>query len=306
MLKANSGEVFVIKASERDSGIKNLLNRFDLSEFSGKHVALKANFNSADSFPASTHLDTLGAIVENLKEKKVADVTLGERSGMGKTRHVLEKIGVFVLSRKLDFNTIVLDELGNDGWVKIEHAGLHWLRGFYIAKMFLDADKVIQTCCVKTHRFGGHFTLSLKNSVGLVAKKVPEGVYDYMWELHGSPFQRLLIAEINKFYRADLIIMDGMKAFVNDGPERGTEVEPELLLASGDRVAIDAAGVAVLRSYGITHNLMKGRIFDLEQIKHAAELGIGVKSANEILVTPVNEKSKEVAEKLAAILQREG
>ncbi len=306
MLKANSGEVFVIKASERDSGIKNLLNRFDLSEFSGKHVALKANFNSADPFPASTHLDTLGAIVENLKEKKVADVTLGERSGMGKTRHVLEKMGVFALSKELGFTTVVLDELENDCWVKIEHDSLHWLRGFYIAKMFLDADKVVQTCCLKTHRFGGHFTFSLKNSVGLVAKKVPESVYDYMWELHGSPFQRLLIAEINKFYRADLIIMDGMKAFVNDGPERGTEVEPELLLASGDRVAIDAAGVAVLRSYGITHNLMKGRIFDLEQIKHAAELGIGVKSANEILVTPVNEKSKEVAEKLAAILQREG
>jgi len=42
-------------------------------------------------------------------------------------------------------------------------------------KTFLEAEKVVQTCCLKTHRFGGHFTLSLKNSVGLVAKKCRVG-----------------------------------------------------------------------------------------------------------------------------------
>ena len=63
--------------------------------------------------------------------------------------------------------------LAKMGWVKFERDETHWLRGFYMAKVFHDADKIVQTCCLKTHRFGGHFTLSLKNSVGLVAKKVP-------------------------------------------------------------------------------------------------------------------------------------
>ena len=116
-----------------------------------------------------------------------------------------------------------------------------------MAKVFHDADKVVQTCCLKTHRFGGHFTLSMKNSVGLVAKRVPGGMYDYMWELHGSPNQRKMIAEINSFYSVDFVLMDGIKAFVTGGPDKGTLVEPKLLLASRDRVAIDAAGVAILK-----------------------------------------------------------
>ena len=92
----------------------------------------------------------------------------------------------------------------------------------------------MQTCCLKTHRFGGHFTLSLKNSVGLVAKRLPRSVYNYMGELHLSPYQRMMIAEINKHYKVDLVLMDGVKAFLNKGPERGLVTEPNLLLASKD------------------------------------------------------------------------
>jgi uncharacterized protein (DUF362 family) len=57
------GEVFILKTSNRAAGFKKLLGQFDLDAYSGKRVALKANFNSADSFPASTHPDTLRAIV---------------------------------------------------------------------------------------------------------------------------------------------------------------------------------------------------------------------------------------------------
>jgi uncharacterized protein (DUF362 family) len=53
-------------------------------------VALKANFNSADPFPASTHLDTLRAIVQTLKNAGASGITLAERSGMGDTEQVLK------------------------------------------------------------------------------------------------------------------------------------------------------------------------------------------------------------------------
>ncbi|MFB3889957.1 MAG: DUF362 domain-containing protein [Candidatus Bathyarchaeia archaeon] len=303
---SNAYEVFLVRTSDRNAGVRRLLSRFSLGDFAGKRVALKANFNSADPFPASTHLDTLKAIVDVLKESGAAEITLAERSGMGNTRQVLERMGVLEQSKKLGFNVVVLDEVAKEDWVKIERDGMHWLRGFYIAKVFLEADMVVQTCCLKTHRFGGHFTLSLKNSVGLVAKKVPGAIYNYMWELHGSPYQRHLIAEINKFYKADIVVMDGIKAFVDGGPERGKEVEPGLMLASRDRVAIDAVGVAVLRSYGSTGNVMNGRIFELDQIRHAAELGVGVKSASEIALVPLDEESREAADTISRIFEREG
>ena len=41
-----------------------LLENFDLTDFKDKNVALKANFNSNDPFPATTHPDTLKTIVK--------------------------------------------------------------------------------------------------------------------------------------------------------------------------------------------------------------------------------------------------
>lgn len=282
------------------------MNHFNINEFSGDNVALKANFNSSDPFPASTHIDTLHAITQKLNEANVASLTLAERSGMGNTRRVLEKMGVFELSDKLGFEVTVLDEENRDKWVKIEKEGTHWVKGFYIPKLFLDSDKVIQTCCLKTHRFGGHFTLSLKNSVGIVAKKLPEGSYNYMSELHVSPYQRLMIAEINKHYDVNLVIMDAIKAFITQGPEQGEVVEPNLILASSDRVAIDAVGVAILRNYGVKTNISKGRIFEQEQIKRASELEIGVTSAQEIEIVPLNDESHGDAESIMKILETQG
>ncbi|HEY0196074.1 MAG TPA: DUF362 domain-containing protein [Methanobacterium sp.] len=204
----NQRDVYIIKTRDRTEGINLLLEKFNLDEFSGKNVAIKANFNSADPFPASTHIQTLEALVQNLQEAGASELVMAERSGMGTTSQVLEKMGVFQLSRELGFKVVVLDDEEKGDWIKIEGDENHWLRGFYISKIFLEAEKVVQTCCLKTHRFGGHFTLSLKNSVGLVAKKIPGSVYNYMGELHLSPHQRSMIAEINQHYPMDLVLMD--------------------------------------------------------------------------------------------------
>jgi uncharacterized protein (DUF362 family) len=296
-------EVFILKTTDRATGVPALLSKFNLGDYSGKQVALKANFNSADPFPASTHLDTLRTIVQTLKNAGASSITLAERSGMGDTEQVLEQMGVLALSRELGFNAVVLDDVSKEDWIKVEKGETHWLRGFYMAKVFHDADKIVQTCCLKTHRFGGHFTLSLKNSVGLVAKKVPGGIYDYMWELHGSPFQRQMIAEINNHYNLDFVLMDGIKAFITGGPERGTLVEPNLLLASQDRVAIDAVGVAILKMYGAKGKVGEADVFEQDQLRRATELGFGVKSATEIQLTPLNDESRIEAERIEQVLK---
>jgi uncharacterized protein (DUF362 family) len=302
MSKIANGKVFLVKTSDRDSGIRKLFSNFDLDKFSGQMVALKANYNSADPFPASTHPQTLKSLVESLHEAGAIEITLTERSGMGDTRYVLETMGVFQLAEELGFQVVVLNEEDRESWVKIEKKGSHWLRGFYLPRVLLEADKVVQTCCLKTHRFGGNFTLSLKNSVGLVAKRLPGSLYDYMAELHISPYQRFMIAEINQHYPVDLVLMDATKAFVDGGPEKGTNVEPGLLLASKDRVALDAVGVALLRYYGTTRSVSKGKIFDQAQIKRASELGVGVKSEEEIEIIPVDSESAELGVKIEELL----
>ena len=207
---------------------------------------------------------------------------MAERSGMGNTSTVLKNRGVLDLSRKLGFTLLNLDSASPQDWYDVQAVGLHWRQGFKIARIFKEADEVVQTCCLKTHRFGGHFTMSLKNSVGLVAARPKGTSHDYMHELHTSPYQRLMIAEINKFYKTNLILMDAEQGFSQGGPDQGVLIKPGLFLASTDRVAIDAVGVAILRLYGTTPEVMKGRIFEQEQIAHAATLGVGVDSAEKI------------------------
>jgi len=298
-------KIFLLRATDRAHAISRLLVQFDLQSYAGKRVALKANYNSADGFPASTHPDTLGAIVKGLKNMGAADITLAERSGMGDTREVLSEMGVSKLSQQLGFRTVVLDELNADGWMDFKPAyNIHWRHEFLVAKIFRNANKVVQTCCLKTHRFGGHFTLSLKNSVGLIAKDDPRDGYNYMTELHSSPYQREMIAEVNLAYKTDMIITDGIEAFVKGGPEDGERVSPEVILAGRDRVAMDAVGVAILRLLGTTKEVSQGLIFEQQQISRAADLGLGVHSAKEIELVPLDAQSREFSQEIAKTLAK--
>lgn len=47
MSQSGVGEVYLIQTSDKEMGVGSLLSQFDLNDYSGKKVALKANFNSA-------------------------------------------------------------------------------------------------------------------------------------------------------------------------------------------------------------------------------------------------------------------
>ncbi|CAG0963937.1 hypothetical protein METP3_01021 [Methanosarcinales archaeon] len=293
--KYAKSEVYVIKSDDRENGIKELLKYFDIKSLSGKRIALKANYNSQDPFPASTHIDTIGTLVDALKEKG-ASLVLAERSGAGDTRKVLKETGILELANKKGVDIVILNELESSDWIKIKPEGTHWKKGFLFPKVFEDADAIIQTCCLKTHGFSG-FTMSLKNSVGMVAAGGQDG-YSYMDELHSSSYKGQMIAEINTAYEPEFIIMDGIKGFSKGGPDAGTLIEPGIMIASMDRVALDAVGVAVLRVYGTTSEVSEGNIFEHEQIARAAELGLGVSKSDDIEIIPVNTDAQDICSKI--------
>jgi len=279
--------VVLVRTDDRAEGILTALNLLQADPVKGKSLFLKPNFNSADAFPGSTHPDTLLTLGKALGSMGAGHLTVGDRSGMGDTRAVMKSKGVFTMADELGWSTVVFDELAAEDWARLQPDSSHWAYGFAVPQPVLSADGVVQTCCLKTHRFGGQFTLSLKNSVGFAARWVPGEGYDYMGELHNSRNQRRMIAEINTAYQPDLILMDAMQAFINGGPEQGTRVAPGVILAAMDRVALDAVGVAILRWYGTTPEVASGPIFEQEQIARAVALGLGVSSPSEIeLITP--------------------
>ncbi|MFN2246038.1 MAG: DUF362 domain-containing protein [Candidatus Promineifilaceae bacterium] len=268
--------VALVKTTDRAYGLSAALELLALNPVRGNRVLLKPNYNSSDPTPASTHPDILRTLIEELNGMGARAITLGERSGMGDTRQVLQQTGVIALADEYGFDTVIFDELEENDWVTRQSADHHWQTGFPVPRILLDSDCVVQTCNLKTHRYGGHFTMSLKNSVGLVGKTLYPGGYNYMTELHNSPYQRQMIAEVNTVYTPSLIVMDGVDAFVDGGPAQGTLVSPSVVIAGTDPVAIDAVGVAILRLFGTTPEVQNGPVFEQEQIARAVELGLGV------------------------------
>ena len=74
------------------------------------------------------------------------------------------------------------------------------------------------------------------------------------------------------------------------------------MLASPDRVAVDAVGVAILKSLGSNAQIMNTKIFDQEQISRAVDLGLGAASPAEIDVIPADDQSREYRDRIVEIL----
>lgn len=292
--------VALVNTEDRKSGVVYSIKTLNINPVKNKDVLIKPNFNTADQVPGSTDNDTLVALVEEVWNMGAKTISLGERS-FPPTRQVMEQKGIIPLMEKLDVKLIDFDDLDKKDWVEFKPKDSHWKNGFRIARPILDAECLVSTCCLKTHQYGGIFTMSLKLNVGVVPTS--RHGFDYMSELHGSPHQRKMIAEINAPFKPDLVVLDGIDAFVDQGPAVGKRAKGNVFLASTDRVAIDAVGVSVLKSLGSNDQIMRTKIFDQEQISRAAEIGLGATSPSDIELLAADDQSRDYCDRIADILK---
>jgi uncharacterized protein (DUF362 family) len=285
--------VALVTTGDRKRGVADALKLLDLSGVKGKKVVIKPNFNSADDTPGSTHNDTLAQLVTELHAHNARSVTLGESSGPPKTQGVMEKKGTFDLAREHRFDVVDYEQIADNDWIAFPSE--HWPQGYSLPRHVVEADYNVSTCCLKTHGFGGVFTMSLKLSVGLTPKSIRR-------TMHSSPDMRRMIAELNTGYRPDLIVLDGVVAFTDGGPSRGTLKTGNMMIAGTDRIAVDAVGVAMLKHLGANQAIMGRKIFEQEQIARAVELKLGVESADAIDLVTADAESQATGNALRAIL----
>jgi uncharacterized protein (DUF362 family) len=291
-------KISLVRTSDRQTGIKRAVELLGINPVKDRDVLLKPNFNTADPYPGSTHNDTLLQLLLQLRRMGARNITIGERSGPPDTDHVLEQKGIVDLCEDMGVKLINFQELPEEAWIRVKPAGSHWRNGFDVAKPVLDAECIVSTCCLKTHGFGGVFTLSLKLSVGITHKR-------NMTELHSSFLSmQKMIAEINQAYRPALIVLDGIEAFADGGPMEGLRKRADVLAAGTDRIAIDAVGLAVLKDIGSNRAIMEKKIFEQDQIARAVELGLGVARPGNIEIVAGDAESRRYAERLTAILSR--
>jgi len=239
----------------------------------GDRVLVKPNFNSADPYPGSTDLVFLRAVLEILLEAG-ARVTVGESSGgiWRPTRKVLQKLGMFELVRDLGVELVAFEDKADD-WVRIKIDG-DYLGAVSMPRSAYEADKIVYLPCMKTHRFA-RFSGALKLAVGLMHPGERRA-------LHARHLEQK-VAEISMCWQPDLIVMDGRKAFVSGGPDKGQLAEPGIMLASGDLVAIDVEAMKVLLSYEGKNKLVAD-LWQSPQIVTALKHGLGVGEGGYILV----------------------
>ncbi|MBI5073865.1 MAG: DUF362 domain-containing protein [Nitrospirae bacterium] len=291
-----NAKVSLVKTTDRAAGVKRSIDLLEINPIKGKEVLLKPNFNSADAFPGSTHNDTLLNLIKHLKVMGAKAITLGERCGPGSTAKVLKEKGIYGICEKENVRIINFEELPDSQWMKVKPVKSHWNDGFDVAKPVIDSECVVSTCCLKTHGYGGVFTMSLKLSVGVTHKR-------NMSELHTSfRSMRKMIAEINQAYNPSLIVMDAIEAFVDGGPAEGKRKRADLIIAGTDRIAIDAVGLAVLKDLGSNDAVMGKKIFEQEQIARAVEIGLGISRPQEIEFVTDDKAGRVYAERLKGIL----
>jgi uncharacterized protein (DUF362 family) len=239
----------------------------------GDRVLLKPNFNSQDPYPGSTDLVFLRTVVELLLEAG-AKVTIGECSGgiWKPTRKVFRKVGVFELVHNLGVELIAFDDKPDD-WVRVKVNG-DYLSSVSVPRSAYEADKIVYLPLMKTHS-RGRLSGALKLAVGFMHP-------GELRALHARHLEQK-IAEISLCWQPNLIIMDGRKAFVSGGPDRGRLEKPGVVFASGDLVAIDVEAIKVLLAYK-ANNKLTADPWQLPQIMAALRHGLGTGKDRYIVV----------------------
>jgi len=150
------------------------------------------------------------------------------------------------LPGKTECQVMDFDQLDAKDWVLCKPKESHWADGFRIARPISNPNAGLHVLSQDAPPLGV-FTMALKLAV--VPCHHPPRIR-YMKEMHGSPNGRKMIAELNQPFKPALIVLDGVDAFVDGGPGKGTLARGNAFLASTDRVAIDAVGVAILKHLG--------------------------------------------------------
>jgi len=248
----------------------DLIGGFNKAIDKGDQVLLKPNFNSADSPPASSDPQFLKAIVELLFEHGAGRVIVGESSWqLQSTRKALDRTGTLSALKDSGAEIAFFDE---EKYVKVNVDG-EYLKRVSLSEKAMQADKIVYSCCMKTH-FRADFSLSLKLAFGFTKKRERNG-------FHMRHLKEKLI-DLNLVVHPNLIIMDGRKCFITGGPFSGDVRNPNIILASGDRVAIDVESIKILESF--KGSKLKNNPWSYTQIRCATALGLGVKNEDEYTI----------------------
>lgn len=269
----------------------------------GDRVFVKPNavYAAPASFPGViTAPPFVAALVSVLKDLG-AKVIVGDRSarGIGLTETVFEATGLRAQALAAGADEVFpapspIDV--PDAWVLVKppHYEESWGTdgGILAMRKIVEADHLVIAPTCKNHRWAG-VSLTMKNLIGAIG----DGSRNPMHYVTGDPEPLGRdIAILNQAFPMVMSLLDARLALVNGGPEGvGPDrllATPDLVLASRDRLALDAFGTSIIRRElaratvtkpdQIHAYLTSHRPWDMPQVRQGAALGLGVSGADRV------------------------
>lgn len=242
----------------------NLLGGIEKIIRPGDDVFLKPNFNCSYRFPLSTDLGMLAAMIEVLQDSG-ARVTVGEMAGRADwpTEKVVANLGVMPVLKRYGVPFI---DFQYDEWVELDIPGEFW-QTIHVPRSIYEAEKRVYLPNMRCHS-SARFTSAMKLSVGFSSPDDREILHSDKTKTEGR------VADLNLAFQPDLIVVDGRRSTVS-WHGRGAYVYPNVIMASGDMVAMDTEVVKLLKSFPENNRIANLEAVDMQVFKTAVAHGLG-------------------------------
>ena len=292
-----TGSVGVVRRKDLEEGVRIALEHAGglgmIAE--GQTVFIKPNaVHPAALQPGiTTSTDILAVVIKLVKERKPGKIIVGDRSArFFASDFVFGALGLEEAADEAGADEV--DEAAKpvdapEDWVLVQPEGWEetWLEagGVLAMKKLIEADHVINLAVCKNHRWAG-FSLALKNFIGGIG----DDSRDPMHYKEGDPDALSRdIAILNGAFTTTMNIVDARAVLMNGGPEGVDDdavfTDAGIIMASTDRIAIDAVGAALIQLELSRHEITKpDAVYEimistptwmLPQLVHAQSLGLG-------------------------------
>jgi uncharacterized protein (DUF362 family) len=251
-----------------------------------------------------TSNEMLAAVIKRVKEQSPGRVIVGDRSArqFPDTAAVFANAGISDAAMAAGADEIYAAPRPTedpDAWMLLQPNGYEssWsgAGGILCMRKILEADHLINVPQCKNHRYA-LFSLSMKCFIGAIGDSSRDPLH-FAESIAGSfnPIGRD-IAVLNQPFSPLMNILDATTALVNGGPQGdasdAVRTTPGLILASTDRVALDAAGVSLIKLElsrtdvsqpdASQRTLDSTAPFMFPQIVEAGSLGLGATAHDEV------------------------
>jgi uncharacterized protein (DUF362 family) len=249
---------------------------------------------------AITSFEVLGALVRLVKERG-ARVIVGDRSArqVGPSEPIFQRSGLTAAMLAAGADEVYPAPRPFEdpsAWVLVKPPRYEetWSApgGILAMRKILEADHLIDVPVCKNHRWAA-FSLSMKNFIGAIGDDSRDPLH---FKVGDADRLSRDIAILNQIFQPIISVIDALMTVMNGGPEAvyadRVATSTRLVMASRDRVALDAAGLSLIK-----HQLARNSVpapdemhayntatpaWGSHQIRHAIERGLGVASPAEV------------------------